>query len=210
MAAAKFTFDTVFHGATDVASDGAKARQRKVLTQGELDKLVADARSEGVKAGEVRALEAIALAANLTAQAVREALVRSRAEIEAVRAEASALAFVAAKRLASGALAAAPAADVERALRDAMHQAIGEPRLLLRANPAVADALAARIEAIVHEEGFEGRVQIVADPAQRAADCRLEWRGGGAERSQAAIETAVSELIERRFANPSHPSSPED
>ena len=29
---------------------------------------------------------------------------------------------------------------------------------------------------------------IAADPAMTGADCRIEWRGGGAERSEAAIE----------------------
>lgn len=207
--AQKFTFDTVFAGQKDVVSDSARARQKKVLTQGELDKLVSDARSEGNTAGDVRAREAVAAAVAHAAGAVREALKGSRKEIEALRGEASTLAIAAAKMLAKAALASAPSADVETALRQAMHQAIGEPRLLLRAAPNVVDALGGRIEAIAQEEGFEGRVQVIADPAQHGADCRMEWRGGGAERSQAVIETALAELIARHFSNPSHPSSPE-
>jgi flagellar assembly protein FliH len=56
-----------------------------------------------------------------------------------------------------------------------------------------------KISAIAHEEGYEGRVMIAADPAIRGADCRIEWRGGGSERSEAAIEAALDVLIERRF-----------
>jgi flagellar assembly protein FliH len=90
-----------------------------------------------------------------------------------------------------------------------MHQAIGEPRLVLRASPPVVEALSERIEKIAREEGFEGAVQIVADAAQHIADCRMEWRGGGAERSQAAIEAALAELIARHFSRSTQHSSPE-
>lgn len=207
--ARKFTFDTVFAGKKDLVSDSARARQKKVLTQGEIDKLVTDARNEGNSAGDVRAREAVAAAVAHAAGAVREAIKGSRKEIEALRSEASTLAIAAAKMLAKAALANAPSADVETALRQAMHQAIGEPRLLLRASPQVVEALAGRIEAIAKEEGFEGNVQVAADSAQHGADCRMEWRGGGAERSQAVIEAALAELVARHFTQSSNPSSPE-
>lgn len=206
----KFTFDTSFDGATDVVAPEARARQRRVYTQSEIDAMRAEARAEGFKSGDVRAREALAIATGQAAAAVREALVRSHAEIEIVRTDAGALAFAAARTLASAALAHVPATEVEQALRAAMHQAIGEPRLLLRANPAVVEALASRIEEITHEEGFEGRVQVVSDASQRVADCRLEWRGGGAERSQAVIEAALAELIARNFSRPTPQTSSED
>ena len=50
-AASKFTFDTVFEGKKNVASDEARARQRLVFTQGEIDKMVHEARVAGVTAG---------------------------------------------------------------------------------------------------------------------------------------------------------------
>ena len=53
------------------------------------------------------------------------------------------------------------------------------------------------------KSGYEGRVLVAADPLIHGADCRIEWRGGGSERSEAAIQTALETLITRRFAN--HP-----
>jgi flagellar assembly protein FliH len=209
-AASKFTFDTVFDGKADVVSTEAKARQRRVYTQAEIDAMRAESRAEGFKSGEVRAREALAMAAGQAAAAMRDVLQRSHDEIEAVRAEAGQLAFAAARALANAALAHLPASEVELALRSAMHQAIGEPRLLLRANPAVVEALTPKIEEITHEEGFEGRVQVVGDPNQRNADCRLEWRGGGAERSQSVIETALAELIARNLSRSAPQTSSED
>jgi flagellar assembly protein FliH len=205
MNARKFTFDTVFSEHLDVASDAARARQKKMLTQGEIDRLLADAHLEGTKAAEVRAQEAIAVGVKEVIAAVRHALTSSSHDIETVRSQSVDIALAAARKLARAALATAPSEEIEAALRDAMHQAIGEPRIVLRASPALADALAHRITDIAHEEGYDGRVQISADPALRGADCRIEWRGGGAERTQAAIDNALSALIARHFSAASQP-----
>jgi flagellar assembly protein FliH len=203
--ATKFTFDTVFGEKSDTTSDAVRARQKKVLTQAEIDALKAQAHAEGVASGEVRATQALAAAADDTASALRMVLQRSHADIEMVRAEAAKLAFAAARTLARSAINALPSCDVEAALRESLHQAIGEPRVVLRASPQVAEALQSRIEEISHEEGYEGRVQISADPAIHGADCRIEWRGGGAERSGAALEAALADLIARRFSHIHNP-----
>jgi flagellar assembly protein FliH len=131
---------------------------------------------------------------------VRAALDQSHAEIESLRDEAARVALAMAKKIAPAALAALPAGDVEIALRQAMHQAIGEPRVTLRAAPAVTEVLQPRLADIAHEEGYEGRVAIAADPAMKAGDCRIEWRGGGAERSEQTIEDALTALIAHRFS----------
>ena len=199
-ATAKFTFDTEFRGASDVASDAARARQKKTLTIEEIETLRASAQAEGTQAASVRAAENIERTADALVMALRAALDRSHDEIENLRAEAAALALAAAKKIAPAALAALPAGDVENALREAMHQAIGEPRITLRAAPDVIAALEGKIEAIAHEEGYDGRVILAADPAITGADCRIEWRGGGSERSEAAIEAALDALVARRFS----------
>jgi len=197
---AKFTFDTEFRGPSDVASDAARARQKKTMTVEEIETMRADAQAEGTQAASVRAAENIERAASALVAALKAALDRSHAEIESVRAEAAALALAAAKKIAPAALAALPAGDVENAMREAMHQAIGEPRITLRAAPDVTAALEGKVAAIAHEEGYDGRVILAADPAITGADCRIEWRGGGSERSEAAIEAALDALIARRFS----------
>ncbi len=201
MAAVKFTFDTVFSGSADVASDAARARKRHTMTQAEVEAMRAEAHNAGLKSGEVRALEAIAAGTNDVVGAIREALARAAGEIESLRAHATEVALAVARKLARQALASFPAEEVERCLREAMHQAIGEPRLVLKAAPDVAEALKPRIADIAHEEGFDGRIQIAADPTLAGADCRIEWRGGGAERTEAALEAALGDLIARRYSN---------
>jgi len=209
MTPAKFKFDTEFRDSGDHVSMAARARTKKALTQDEIDQMCAKSRAEGMKSGEARALEAVAASTADMVQALRQALECSHREIEKVRQEAAQIAFAAARRLAPMALDALPSADVELALREAIHQAIGEPRIVLRASARVIEALNPRIAEIAHEEGYEGRIIASADPAIKGADCRIEWRGAGAERSQAAIEQALGDLIARRFSH-SNSSSPEE
>lgn len=199
MSAVKFTFDTEFAGEKDVTSDAAQARKVKSLTQSEIDAIKAAAIAEGRQAAEVRAQEALAAGVEDAAIAVREALSYAMTQIESLRAEAADLALAAARTLADSALDRFGAATVETALREALHQAIGEPRVALRANPGVAEALRPRLDVIAHEEGFEGRLTVVADPSLANADCRIEWRGGGAERSVAAIQAALAEAVAQHF-----------
>jgi flagellar assembly protein FliH len=197
----KFTFDTEFHGREDRRSEAARGRQKQTLTTEELDRIQAEARAAGADNANARAAEALDRSIAALTIAVRAALDSSHAEIEAVRDEAARLALAMAKKIAPAALAALPAGDVECALRQAMHQAIGEPRITLRAAPVVVEALQPRLADIAHEEGYEGRVLAAADPAMTGADCRIEWRGGGAERREAAIEEALSALIAHRFSH---------
>jgi flagellar assembly protein FliH len=199
--AAKFTFDTEFAGSEDRRAPAAQARQKQTLTIEELENVKAAARNEGESSSQARATEALERTIAALTISVRAALDISRAEIEQVRDDAARLAMAMAKKIAPAALAALPASDVEVALRQAMHQAIAEPRITLRAAPAVTAVLEPRLNDIAHEEGYEGRVLIAADPAMTGADCRIEWRGGGAERSEFDIENALSALISRHFSN---------
>jgi flagellar assembly protein FliH len=197
----KFTFDTEFRSHGDVVSEAARARQKKTLTTQELEAMCAKAEASGTQVASVRAAQDIERTISAMVIALRSVLDQSRAEIEQMRADAAMLALGAARKIASSALAAAPAGEVENALREAMHQAIGEPRIILRAAPGVVAALEARVADISHEEGYDGRVTLAVDPNLRGADCRIEWRGGGSERSEEAIENTIGALIARHFSN---------
>lgn len=200
----KFTFDTVF--GTDRDSTSERARSRRMLSETEVEKLVSQARAEGAAAEEAKALDAVAKGVREVERTMRETMARLAEDVESLRAESAAIALAAARKMAHAALACFPEGEVEAALRDAMHQAVGEPRIVLRAAPKVAEALAPRVAEIAHEEGYEGRVQIAADSALTGADCRIEWRGGGAERTEVAILAALDEVIMRRFQRQQGPS----
>jgi flagellar assembly protein FliH len=210
MTATKYTFDTEFRPEGDLISNAARARQKKAYSHDEIDQLCARAREQGMKAGQVRAQEAIAAGALDVVGVLRDVLARSSKDVEQVRADAAGIALLAAKKLARAALATLPQAEIETALREAMHQAIGEPRIVLRTAQGVADAISARLGEIAHDEGFDGRVQVTGDPMLKGTDCRIEWRGGGAERSESAIENALQGLITRHFAEAAHENTTEE
>ena len=201
--ASKYTFDVEFRPEGDLVSNAARARQKKTYTTEEIDQLSARAREQGMKAGQVRATEALAAEISNLASMLREVLARSHRATDDVREEASLLALAAARKLAAAAIDQLPAADVELTLRGALHHAIGEPRIVLHASQRAVDILKPQLDEIAQQEGFDGRVAIGIDPALAAGDCRIDWRGGGAERSEGAIEAAIAELITRRFSNPS-------
>jgi len=201
--ASKYTFDVEFRPEGDLVSNAARARQKKTYTTEEIDQLSARAREQGMKAGQVRATEALAAEISNLAGMLREVLARSHRATDDVREEASLLALSAARKLAAAAIDQLPAADVELTLRGALRHAIGEPRIVLHASQRAVDILKPQLDEIAQQEGFDGRVAIGIDPALAAGDCRIDWRGGGAERSEGAIEAAIAELITRRFSNPS-------
>jgi flagellar assembly protein FliH len=196
----KFTFDTEFRPEGDLISNAARARQKRVFTQAEIDQMFAKARAEGMKAGQVRAAEATATAIAQLCATVHESMDTALGQIDALREEAAQLALIAARKLAKRAVEEFPQDEVEDALREAIHQAIAEPRIVLRAAPNVIALLKDKIEELAHEQGYEGRIVATADPTIRGGDCRVEWRGGGTERSIEHLEDAIREVIERRFS----------
>jgi flagellar assembly protein FliH len=200
--ASKYTFDIEFRPEGDLVSNAARARQKKAYSNEEIDQLSARARDQGLKAGQVRAIEAQAQEIARLVDMLREIVARSGKATDEVRQEASLLALAAARKMAAAAIGALPAEDVELAVRNALHQAVGEPRIVLHASAKVAEILKARLAEIAHEEGFDGRVVVSGDATLGGADCRIEWRGGGAERCESAIEAAITDLIARRFSNP--------
>ena len=198
---AKFTFDTEFEaGGTERRTADAERRQKKSLTVDEIDGLKATARAEGENSAVARNGETANRELAALTISVRAACDQIRTEVETLRSEAAAIALSAARKLAPAAIRALPQADVEAALREAMHQAIGEPRLTLRAAPEITALIEPRLNDIAHEEGYDGRVHVISDPHFSGADCRIEWRGGGAERSFETIETAIARIIEQRFS----------
>jgi flagellar assembly protein FliH len=196
----KFKFDVEFRPEGDLISNAARARQRKVLTQEELDAMLSRARHDGMKVGQVRAAEQVAAIVGELCDIVRQSVDSAQSQLEEVRREAAALAVIAARKMAGHAVAALPEAEVEEALREALHQAIAEPRIVLRAAPNVVAAMKDKLDELAHEAGYEGRIVATAEPGMKAGDCRIEWRGGGAERSMDHIEEAIDEIIARRFS----------
>lgn len=199
MNAIKFTFDTAFDAPG--AGPGTETRARRSYTPAEIDAIRAEAEAEGRHASEVQAAESLAAAMHQLADTAGHAARTLDGEVEAIRAEAAQLALAAAKALAGAALATTPEAEILDSLRTALHQAITEPRIYVKAAPDILQRVEAQAEDVAAQEGFDGRLQFVSDPALSGADCRIEWRGGGIERNLAEIESGLADIIARRFSS---------
>jgi flagellar assembly protein FliH len=175
----KFTFDTDFDArAADAA--GGDARARKSFSTEEIEMLKRDAREEGRKHADILATQAVAASIGQVAAAMLAAIEAMDGEVERLRAEAAGLALAAAKKLAGAALHHAPEAEIAEALAVALHHAIGEARVAVKTPPALAKAIEPPRRSLRNR--VSRAIQIAAD-STTGVDCRIEWRGGGVERS---------------------------
>jgi flagellar assembly protein FliH len=201
MKAVKFTFDTHFGNPHSGAGRSTQAplRLRRSYSPEEIEALQETARNEGRSESQMQMQAAIAATVSQIAGALSHAIRHMDEEVETIRAEAAQFAFSAAKQLAGAALKTAPQEEIAEALRHALHYAVGEHRILVAVAPSLLPGIEERLTEVAAREGFEGRIQIAADPMLSGADCRLEWRGGGMERAAQHIEKALADLIARRF-----------
>ena len=171
-AASKFTFDTEFRGDGDVVSHRRpRAAEADPDAPRRSRRCAPRARAEGAKCRpgarrRERRPQTSPPWRSRCAPRWTRAMPRSRA----VREEAARLALRRRRaRSPPPPSPPCPPADVEAALREAMHQAIGEPRITLRAAPDVIAALEPQHRPTSpHEEGYDGRVVIAADPRSAA------------------------------------------
>ena len=197
MSAQKFTFDNRFDD--DRSAAGAALRRKQSFSSDDVEAARTSGYDEGRRSADIRANEALAASIGQVAAALTQAVGAVDQEIEAIRAEAAQLALAAARKLAGAALAHAPEAEIADALRAALHQAITETHVTVKAPAALVHALQEKLAEIPLHEGYDGRVRFIADPSLHGADCRIEWRGGGVERVHARIEEQLADLVERRF-----------
>lgn len=72
--------------------------------------------------------------------------------------------------------------EIERTILEAVEARREEPRVTISVPTAHLDALRARIDGMLADRGFAGKVTLVADDNLADTDCRIEWADGGAER----------------------------
>lgn len=196
MTAKPFNFDRVFDG------NGADAPAKPVkrsYSATEVQRIRAEAYAEGAASAEAQAAQAIALAVGQVASAIMSLIDNLDQETTAMRESAVDIALTAADKIAGAALKAFPLAEIERLIGECAHELPGEPRLVVRVAPGLAEDLRSRIDAIAQERGFEGRVVLVAETNIKGSDARIEWSDGGvetnAERTAETVRRRVQEHL---------------
>lgn len=187
----KFTFDQRFDAGP--ARSQSTPRAKKFYTPEEVE----DAYQRGRGSLEATAAQTQAMALSRIAEAAMTAISSLEAMVAEARAEALAVGVAAARRIADLALERYPLDVVEHTVRQCIAQAAHEPRIVIRVQPAIAEALKARISSIADEIGFAGRIVVSPDPHIAAANCRLEWADGGVERDAASIAARIESALDR-------------
>lgn len=189
----KFTFDQRFDAESDHAPSSAQPRAKKFYTPEEVEA----AYQRGRGSLEATAAQTQAMALSRIAEAAMTTISSLETMVAEVRAEALSVAMATARRIADLALDRYPLDVVEHTVRQCLTQAAHEPRIVIRVQAGIAEALRTRITVLAEEIGFAGRIVVTADPHVAAADCRLEWADGGVERDAGAIAGRIEDALGR-------------
>jgi flagellar assembly protein FliH len=91
--------------------------------------------------------------------------------------------------------------SIEEFVRRVLPLAVGEPRLVVRSHPMIAEDLETRLKDVFARSSFQGSFTVVTDYEVQPGDCRLEWDGGGADRDEARIWAEIREVIAGNFGD---------
>lgn len=85
--------------------------------------------------------------------------------------------------------------EIDRLVEHTLLRLIEEPRVVIRVNPDLVDALGNRVDGLKAGAGYEGRIVLKEDTSLPYGDCRMEWGDGSAERNVAALWGAIDDII---------------
>jgi len=202
---AKFLFDVPFDGTRPkVERNYAPKAPPPKFSAEEVEAAKAAAFAEGEAAGRQAAYgehqQNLETALRSIAQQLRAVAVGQEQARIAASAEATELAVAIARKLAGRLIERQPLDQVEALVLRCMDDMRDEPRLVIRAAEPVVQQLDAKIDQLVAQSGFGGKVALVPDETMALTDCRINWADGSAERRQTALEQEVDQAVERYLA----------
>jgi flagellar assembly protein FliH len=198
-AISKFLFETSFEAQR--AGEAPPAPVRRSFTPAELEAARGEGHAQGVAAGQAAALasleargaDALGAIAGKLAALLKDAAAAEQARTQEMVAAMTTIA----RKLIPGLAERHGLAEIEALLLDCLGRLHDEPRVVVRINDALLDALKERLDALATGIGFTGRIIVIADPAIAAGDARIEWADGGAERDSARAWADIDGLIAR-------------
>jgi flagellar assembly protein FliH len=195
----KFNFDVSFD---HLGVPSARSATERRFTRDELEATRHSALAQGHAAGLAEAAKsAQALTADALAQ-IAEGLATLLAAQDAARIDMQRRAVATVQtmvtKLFPGLAAKDPLAEVEAFATKCLHEAIDEPRVVVRVAQEIYEPLRERLDALASAAGYAGRIVLLIDDAIAAGDARVEWADGGAERNLAGQCAEINELLERR------------
>ena len=194
----KFSFDTEFDGKGVVTE--AAPRPKRLFPAAEVEEIRAAAHAEGERAALASVAAQQASALSQIAAACNQALPRLAEVAHEHRQGSAALAIACAKAIADAALAKFPEAPVQAALETLAREIDAQPRLVVSAEPALAEALKGALDETARGLGFEGAVVIKPDGAFGPHAFTLDFGDGQAAFDPAQAAERVSLALEAALA----------
>ncbi|MFZ5720767.1 MAG: flagellar assembly protein FliH [Pseudomonadota bacterium] len=194
----KFSFDTVFDAQGDVAF--AAPRPKRLFPSEEVEQIRAAARAEGERAAMASVAAQQAQALSQIAAACNQALPRLAEVAHEHRQGSAGLALACARAIADAALDRFPEAPVHAALEALAREIDAQPRLVVSADPALAEALTSTLEDAARALGFEGAVVVKPDGAFGRNAFTLDFGDGQAAFDPAQAAERVNQALEAALA----------
>lgn len=90
--------------------------------------------------------------------------------------------------------------EIERVILDSIEARRDEPRIAITVSGRHLDTLRHHIESLALEKGYAGKIILIADDNLTAADVRVEWADGGAERLYERLYSQVESEFAKAIA----------
>lgn len=196
----KFAFDLEF------AEDGHVLRRAETMrTRFSRDEMDA-ARREGEEAGrrseEARAAQAARAACEEILRKLSPAPALLNTEAENLRREAAELALAIGTALGGLAIARFGQAQILAAIEACLAHLRGEPRVVVRVNPAFAGAAQDHLAPLAGEMGWADRILVRPEPQAAPGDWLVEWGSGAMGFSRAETLSQIEAALAAHLATP--------
>jgi flagellar assembly protein FliH len=194
----KFSFDTEFDAKGAVAY--AAPRPKRLFPADEVEQIRAAAFADGERTAmaSVAALQAGAL--GQIGAICAQALPRLAEVAHEHRKSSAALSLACARAIANAALDQFPQAPAHAALEALAREIDAQPRLVVTADPALADSLQTSLAEVARGLGFEGAIIVKPDGGFGQHAFILDFGDGQAAYDPAAAAQRVSEALEAALA----------
>ena len=194
----KFSFDTVFDAAGDIAY--AAPRPKRMYTPDEVEQIRLDAHAAGESAAlaSISAQQQMALAG--IAHACRQALPSLAAVAHAHREGSANLALACARGIAGAALDRFPEAPLQAALASLAQEIEAAPRLVIAAAPELAERLQKLLDDTAANLGFAGAMQVKPEAELPAHAFTLDFGDGQAAFDPDAAAARVTAVLTAALA----------
>lgn len=195
--ARKYAFDTEF------GPDGAIVRASVSRPTPEMVEVERAAAYERGKQDAIAQAERQAAAALTTLADVASAtLSRLDAESRALRDDAAALAFAAARKIAGASLDAYGEARALASVETAMNMLRHQPRLLIKLPPDMIALLNPRLDALRETHAYAGALIVREDSALSAGAVTIDWTDGMVTHDPEEVARRIETIIQDTLADP--------